>query len=103
MVVMVYKVRNFASDAVGYLTAKQLSEDTGDWTLFIPIEIDIPERFCPVTELGKTRKDDAITVYCDGVRYPLDEVLGADGEGKPAIVWKDARYGYLHRVRLEEV
>lgn len=104
MVVMVYKVRNFGNYEVEvkYITKRQFAQDR-EAGAYRPMEIELPERFHPAVELGTTRKDDVITVECGGVRYPLEDVLGADGWGEPALVWKDAQYGFLYRVRLEVV
>ncbi|MBE6724945.1 MAG: hypothetical protein E7576_07090 [Ruminococcaceae bacterium] len=102
MVVLVYKVKNFIGDEIKYATHKQFASNR-ESGMYVPLEIDIPERFHPVAELGTTRKDDKITVDCNGDRYPLEEVLGADGWGRPALVWKDAKYGFFYRVSLEEV
>lgn len=102
----IYRVRKNYSDNEEYMTERQFTEfwknerrATGRPAgIFRCIDVDIPDSVKPHDSLKGH-----VYVLCDGVRYELGEVLGADGQGDPAVVWKDERYGYLHRVKLKEI
>lgn len=102
----IYKVRRGFSDEVEYMTERQFANFWKEERrvlgrpkgIFRCISVDIPETLKPTNSL-----EGHVYVLCDGVRYELGEVLGADGQGDPAVVWKDERYGYPHRVKLREL
>lgn len=61
------------------------------------IDVEIPERFNPSVNL----EGDNAYVWIEGQGYLLDEVLGCDSFGNPAIVWTDPEYGFKRTVSLE--
>jgi len=61
------------------------------------IEVEVPERFHPSVSL----EGDNAYVWIDERGYMLDEVLGCDSFGNPAIVWTDPKYGFKTTVSLK--
>lgn len=61
------------------------------------IDVEIPERFNPSVSL----EGDNAYVAIDIQGFMLDEVLGCDSFGNPAIVWTDPEYGFKRTVSLE--
>jgi len=61
------------------------------------IDVEVPERFHPSVSL----EGDNAYVWIDERGYMLDEVLGCDSFGDPAIVWKDPEYGFKTTVSLK--
>lgn len=102
----IYRVRRGFSDEVEYMTERQFANFWKEERravgrpkgIFRCISVDIPETLKPHKSL-----EGHVYVLCDGVRYELGEVLGVDGQGDAAVVWKDERYGYPHRVKLLEL
>ena len=102
MIVAIMKIKDYANNETKYLTYNQFKDEREPFISHM-IDVKIPDRFSPNAIMGETRKDDHIIVQCDGTGYLLEEVLGTDTQGNPAIVWEDSKYRYLHRVRLEVV
>lgn len=61
------------------------------------ISVEIPERFRPSVSL----EGDNAYVWINERGFMLDEVLGCDSFGNPAIVWTDPKYGFKTTVSLE--
>lgn len=67
------------------------------------IDVEIPERFNPGVNLEGDNAYVTIDIWNSACSqgFMLDEVLGCDSFGNPAIVWTDPEYGFKRTVSLE--
>ena len=89
----VYKVKRSFLSEEEYVTRRQAFER--GWRSCTPVEVDIPERFKPIEDL-----EGRVMVTYDGSRYLLEEVLGINRFGQPALIFEDQQFSAPRSITL---
>lgn len=89
----VWKVRKGFLGEEYYVTPREFAARS--WSIYAPVEVDIPERFKPIEDL-----EGRVMVTYGGDRYMLEEVLAVNRFGKPALVFDDQQFSAPHFISL---